>query len=129
MAKRVPRSSAMRGQLSAAAGAWLVLIGVVELFASVASAKPQNPAPATTPAHGAGCPTEMTRIELPGFPTFCIDRWEASMVDKTTDRPLSPYYPPHPKVLARIVEFWQVERDNLGDEAARRMRLPDLPSD
>jgi hypothetical protein len=109
---------------STAAGAALVLTGGIELYASIAGAQPPpSPAP-----NRPSCPAEMARVLLAGFPSFCIDRWEAAMVDKTTDRPLSPYYPPHPKVLSRIVEVWQIERDNLGDEAARRMPLPDLPS-
>ncbi len=58
---------------------------------------------------------------------FCVDRWEASLVDRATQRPLSPYYPPHAGLLERIVQVWDVERDVLGDEAARQMPLPDLP--
>jgi formylglycine-generating enzyme required for sulfatase activity len=59
---------------------------------------------------------------------FCIDRWEASLVDPGSARPLSPYYPPHPKLLARVHTVWQVERLTLGDESARQMPLPIVPS-
>ncbi|MBI4738626.1 DUF2272 domain-containing protein [Candidatus Woesearchaeota archaeon] len=39
---------------------------------------------------GAGCPSEMANIDN----QYCIDRWEASVVDKTTGQSASPYYNP-----------------------------------
>ena len=36
---------------------------------------------------------------------FCIDRWEASLIDRKSRRPLSPYYPPQPKALGRVREI------------------------
>ncbi len=68
-----------------------------------------------------GCPAEMARIG-----GYCIDRWEASVVDKTTGEALSPYYPPSPRLLSEVWRGWLVERDQLGDEAARAMPLPPL---
>lgn len=59
---------------------------------------------------------------------FCIDRWEAALVDDGSGAPLSPYYPPHARLLTRVHEVWQVERHNLGDERARRMPLPIVPA-
>lgn len=58
---------------------------------------------------------------------FCIDRWEASLVDLKTRRALSPYYPPSPVLLERIAQVWEVERQVLGDTVARELPLPDLP--
>ena len=37
------------------------------------------------------CPTDMVNVR----DAFCIDRWEASVVDVTTGLRASPYYPPH----------------------------------
>ena len=58
---------------------------------------------------------------------YCVDRWEISLRDRATGAALSPFYPPHPRLLRRVREVWQVERENFGDESARRMPLPDLP--
>lgn len=59
---------------------------------------------------------------------FCVDRWEASLVDRTSGRALSPYFPAQPKALARVREVWLVERFLHGDSAAQSMPLPDLPA-
>lgn len=76
-----------------------------------------------TAVQGGGCPTEMVAVGA-----FCIDRWEASLVDKATRRALSPYYPALPQQLSRVRQVWEVERASLGDESARRLPLPDLPA-
>lgn len=68
-----------------------------------------------------GCPPEMVRVH-----DFCIDRWEVSLVDRKTGRPLSPFYPPVRRLLERVREVWQVERFETGDRGARAMPLPDL---
>ena len=51
------------------------------------------PAPPSLPAEPpglGGCPPGMTRVE-----TFCVDRWEAALVDVAAGAPLSPYaHPP-----------------------------------
>jgi hypothetical protein len=61
----------------------------------------------------------MVRVE-----SFCIDRWEVSVVDRATRMSLSPFYPPHPRLLRRVHQVWQLERHNFGDEGARIMPLP-----
>jgi sulfatase modifying factor 1 len=61
-------------------------------------------------------------------PRFCIDRYELSTVDHKSGRPLSPFYPPHPNLLAGVRDAWLFDRHVLGDEAARAMPLPELPS-
>jgi sulfatase modifying factor 1 len=68
------------------------------------------------------CPSGMARVR-----EFCIDRWEVSLVDRATGEPLSPFYPPHPRLLRRVFEVWQVERLNFGPADARAMPLPELP--
>jgi sulfatase modifying factor 1 len=57
---------------------------------------------------------------------FCVDRYEASMIDKGTGRPLSPYYPPHPRLLLEVWQAWELDRAAFGDESARAMPLPEL---
>ncbi|HXK17762.1 MAG TPA: hypothetical protein VNG33_08165, partial [Polyangiaceae bacterium] len=73
------------------------------------------------PARAHGCPSEMARIG-----PYCIDRWEISTVDKTTGEALSPYYPPTPALVSEVWRGWLIERDLLGDAAARAMPLPPL---
>lgn len=94
---------------------------VVALTAIAALARAQHAEQAPA-ASASGCPAEMVRVDR-----YCIDRWEASMVDKTTRRPLSPYYPPQPKLLREVYRAWQFEAELMGDEAARLMPLPDIP--
>ena len=57
---------------------------------------------------------------------YCIDRWEVSTVDKTTGEALSPYYPPTPALVSEVWRGWLLEKDQLGDAAARAMPLPVL---
>jgi formylglycine-generating enzyme required for sulfatase activity len=57
---------------------------------------------------------------------YCVDRYEVSAVDLRTGEPLSPYYPPEPRVLTFVFESWDSLRHKVGDEAARRMPLPPL---
>ena len=79
-------------------------------------------APAGAGRMTGACPAEMARVT-----SFCIDRWEASLVDQTTGRALSPYYPPEPRRLAQVHELWRVERHQVGDDAARAFPLPEVP--
>ncbi len=58
----------------------------------------------------------------------CIDRYEASMVDRDTGQPLSPFYPPHPKLMRSVFASWEHLRVQSGDAAARRMPLPAIPN-
>jgi len=69
------------------------------------------------------CPKDMVNVAG----QFCIDRFEASLVDDETHEPLSPHYPPEPGVAVRIANRWQEERLNVGPPAARAMPLPSLP--
>jgi hypothetical protein len=58
---------------------------------------------------------------------FCIDRWEASLVDKNTSRPLSPYYPPNRHLAVAIADSWDKLRFRMGKPRLRQMPLPPLP--
>jgi len=68
------------------------------------------------------CSPEMVRVRA-----FCIDRWEASTVDAGTGAPLSPFYPPSPKLAASVRDTWSCERNTLGNAVARALPLPELP--
>src|SRR4051812_27421198 len=65
---------------------------------------------------------EMARVHA-----FCIDRWEIRTVDAASGEPLSPYYPPNPKLAASVRDTWLCEQSTLGAAAARAFPLPDLP--
>jgi hypothetical protein len=69
------------------------------------------------------CPSDM--VDIGG--RFCIDRYEASMVDDKTNTPLSPYYPPEPGTAARVFDIWDRKRLETGPEQARTISLPPLP--
>ncbi len=79
----------------------------------------------TTAATAAGpaCPPEMARGH-----GYCIDRWEASLVERDSGKPLSPYYPPHAGMLQRVFAVWSVERLASGGDVARGMPLPPVPA-
>jgi formylglycine-generating enzyme len=93
------------------------------LLVAPAPARAQAAGPPAGGAPARGCPAEMARLGR-----YCIDRWEASVVDKTTGEVLSPYYPPTPALVSEVWRGWLIERDQLGDEAARAMPLPPLSS-
>ncbi len=50
------------------------------------------------------------------------------MEDTASGRPLSPFYPPHPRLMTEIREVWEKRRHEAGDAAARAMPLPELPA-
>jgi len=58
---------------------------------------------------GAFCPPDMVTVRS----MFCIDRYEASLVDGESRRPLSPYYHPTPEATRREYERWQHLRIDL----------------
>lgn len=59
---------------------------------------------------------------------FCVDAWEASLVDKSTGRALSPYYPPDRKLAADLAKTWEQERLTMGSPEAQATPLPPLPA-
>jgi len=68
------------------------------------------------------CSPEMVRVR-----SFCIDRWEIRTVDAASGEPLSPFYPPSPKLAASVRDTWLCEQDTLGAAPARAFPLPELP--
>ncbi len=59
---------------------------------------------------------------------FCIDRYEAALVDAKSGRLLTPFYPPRWARARTIRRIWQQERALVGSRAARTMPLPRLPT-
>lgn len=69
------------------------------------------------------CPADMVLVGR-----YCIDRFEMATVDNKTGERLSPFYPPHPKLVESVLLAWTVERLSVGDPRARAMPLPELPN-
>lgn len=72
---------------------------------ATASATPTAPRPIERTRPYAQCPPEMVSVQH----RFCIDRWEATTVDTATGKPLSPYFPPHPRLAHLLFERWTAE--------------------
>ncbi len=62
--------------------------------------------------------------------TFCIDRWEATVLDDAAGSALSPYYPPAGKKARYLFDTWQkrVTEATGGTELGKTMPLPALPA-
>jgi formylglycine-generating enzyme required for sulfatase activity len=58
---------------------------------------------------------------------FCVDRWEATLVDRVSGTPLSPFYPPDRRLAIQIADQWEHDHLEIGSEEARRMPVPELP--
>lgn len=70
-----------------------------------------------------GCPPDMVRVR-----DFCVDRFEMATVDARSDEPLSPFYPPLPRLVESVYQAWSLERASVGDARAREQALPELPA-
>jgi formylglycine-generating enzyme required for sulfatase activity len=69
---------------------------------------------------GARCPADM--VDVAG--SFCIDRFEASLVDSATGRTLSPYYHPTRAQTEAAFEHWQREAARTRDKTSRFVPVP-----
>jgi sulfatase modifying factor 1 len=58
---------------------------------------------------------------------FCIDRFEATLVDDATGKALSPHYQPEPGVAQRMFEKWEAARLSESSAESSGMALPPLP--
>jgi hypothetical protein len=85
--------------------------------------------PAPTPDGGAPaapvpvCPDDM--VSAGG--RFCIDRYEAIVVDAASDQPLSPDYPTTPNLLEIAIGEWSTGRLRAGSLHARSFPIPFVP--
>lgn len=66
------------------------------------------------------CPSEMVDIEG----EFCVDRYEASLVDRGTRRPLSPYFPPSRGDIQASLERGELLRERAPTALGRSMPIP-----
>ncbi|MGK3994196.1 hypothetical protein [Sorangium sp. So ce1024] len=83
---------------------------------------PEGPRPPAPPAEPR-CPPEMVRVAR----RFCVDRYEAVLLDKATGLEISAFYPPSRQAAASVERVWSKMRLRLGDAEARQMDLPLLP--
>ncbi|MGK3997941.1 hypothetical protein [Sorangium sp. So ce1024] len=88
-----------------------------------AAAEPGE-APAPAPLAPPACPADMVAID---GGRFCIDRFEAMLVDGATGQALSPDYPSTPNLLELTLAEWSTGRRRIGDVHARAFPLPLIP--
>ena len=75
-------------------------------------------------ARALACPRGMMAVAA----RFCVDKWEASLVDKRTGLALSPHYPPDRRLAAQLADTWEQQRLEMGNDEARQVPLPPLPA-
>ncbi len=79
-------------------------------------------------AHGhvrkSRCPQEMVLVS----DSFCIDRYEVSLVDKESSRSLSPHYPPSQEQTARLFERWLRKAPRSRRSLGRLLPVPEPPA-
>ncbi|WP_437580899.1 hypothetical protein [Sorangium sp. So ce887] len=109
------------GAVDAGAGATDAGAGAVEVAPPLVGALPGPRAPA--PPAEPRCPPEMVRVER----RFCVDRYEAVLLDRETGLEISAFYPPSRQAASSVERAWSKMRLQLGDAEARRMELPLLP--
>lgn len=71
------------------------------------------------------CPSDMVLVTTPGQ-RYCVDRYEASLVDDASGEALSPYYPAEAQSARRNFLVWRSESLLLGDASARALPVPEL---
>ncbi|WP_437548243.1 hypothetical protein WME97_49165 [Sorangium sp. So ce367] len=103
-------------------------------------ARPAPPASAGAARSAAREPAEAPAAALPGAPAcpadmvaidggrFCVDRFEAMLVDGATGQALSPDYPSTPNLLELTLADWSTGLRRIGDVHARAFPLPLLAS-
>ena len=83
------------------------------------------------------CPPDMVKVKPPrdaigGGPplekSFCVDRYEAMLVDNATSARVPPYYAPSRKSASQAARTWESMRFEMGDPEAQAIPLPTLPA-
>jgi sulfatase modifying factor 1 len=93
--------------------------------ALVPSAEPS--AAVLAPPPEPSCAEDMVKVSPKAARPFCVDRYEAMMVDARTGAVLSPYYPPEPGKARFLEELWR-KKIGSGTELEKATRLPELPA-
>lgn len=70
------------------------------------------------------CPPEM--VDVAG--SFCIDRFEAQLLDEQSGQVLSPYYPPEPGLAKKLRDHWMREQSESRVSLGRQLDVPELPA-
>ena len=70
------------------------------------------------------CPPEMVFVGA----RFCIDRFEANLVDSKSGRALSPHYPPSKHYSTSLFERWSRKAPKSGRELGRNLAVPPPPT-
>ncbi len=73
------------------------------------------------------CRPDMVKVTPRDATRYCVDRYEATLVDHESSRPLSPYYAPVRKWALAAYESWNKQRFELGSPEAQAIELPELP--
>jgi sulfatase modifying factor 1 len=60
-------------------------------------------------------------------PSLCVDRYEATLVERRSGIALSPYYPPDPAKAVSVERHWRSVRGT-GTDLETSMPLPELPA-
>ncbi len=81
-----------------------------------------SPGP-TTPRPVQRCPAEMVRVAR----RFCVDRFEAVLLDAATGQHISEFYPPSKKLATFVEKTWEKQRFDWGDPEDQAVPLPPLP--
>ncbi len=97
---------------------------------------PTASAPEPAPRLEHRCPAGMALVAPADEPSmrFCIDRWEATVLDDRTSALLSPYWAPNGKRARYLFGVWtervsqQAGEGGEGTELAKKMPIPDLPA-
>jgi sulfatase modifying factor 1 len=69
------------------------------------------------------CPADMVRVAR----RFCVDRFEAVLVDTERGQAISAFYPPSKKLATYVERTWESERRTFGDPEDQAVPLPLLP--
>jgi hypothetical protein len=91
------------------------------------TAAPSASVPEPTVAPDPRCPPEMVKVTPTAGSNFCVDRYEAMLVDHATQTPISPYYSPVRKWAVFAFDGWSKKRFEMGSPEAQQIDLPPLP--
>ncbi len=74
------------------------------------------------------CRPDMVKVTPHDGPRYCVDRYEATLVEHATSRPLSPYYTPVRKWAVNAFDAWSKQRFEFGPPESQQVELPELPA-